>query len=148
MAQRKPALWCSVEVHAAVDGAEFPATREELLSRAYQRNAPEGVLVALSQLDATQVYADIGEVCADVEEHCSLQLVDAVRGLDFPASGQAIRKHAEATAAPPLLMQALSRISEHHVYATLAELCRAVPVLPPADAARGGADPPEGEPDQ
>ena len=72
MAQRKPALWCSVEVHAAVDGAEFPATREELLSRAYSRNAPEGVLVALSQLDATQVYADVGDVCADVEHYCSL----------------------------------------------------------------------------
>ena len=137
MAQRKPALWCSVEVHAAVDGAGFPATREELLSRAYSRNAPEGVLVALSQLDATQVYADVGDVCADVEHYCSRQLVDAVRGLDSPASGQAIRQHAEATAAPPLVRQALGRISQRHVYATLAELCRAVQVLPP-----------EGEPDQ
>jgi len=57
---------CSLDVYQALEGAAFPASREELLSYARSRDATPVAMAALAELPEGHTYGSIAEVCGSV----------------------------------------------------------------------------------
>ena len=120
------ALFCSTEIFQALDGMNFPATKEDLLDFAQFKDAREAVVVVLNVLDDKMVFRDISEVCENARAACNLQVIQALTGVSFPAQREDLLRWADRSNAPRTVIYALEALPSGYTYRDLDEVCKYV----------------------
>ena len=117
------ALFCSTEIFEALDGMNFPATKEDILEFAEFKDAREAVIVVLNNLDDQMIFHDVGEVCENARAACNLQVIQALSGVSFPAQREDLVRWAERANAPRTVIYALEALPSGYTYRSLDEVC-------------------------
>lgn len=120
------ALFCSTEIFEALDGMNFPATKEDILEFAQFKDAREAVVVVLNTLDDGMIFHDVSEVCENARAACNLKVIQALSGASFPAQREDLVRWAERSGAPRPVIYALEALPSGYTYRTLDEVCEYV----------------------
>lgn len=120
------ALFCSWDIFRALDGLKFPATKEEILAYASDRDAQESSIVALNQLQENLIYKDLGAVCENVKVICSLEIYRILQEFEFPAKKDKILAFAKGKDASGLAITILERLPEGGTFKSVDEVCSSV----------------------
>jgi len=119
-------LFCSTEIFEALDGINFPATKDDVLDFVQLKDAREAVVVVLNNLDDNKVFQDVSEVCENARTACNLQVMQALSGASFPAKRDDLLRRANQMAASPAVMQALEALPSTYTYRSRDEVCEYV----------------------
>lgn len=117
------ALFCSRDLFAALNGIDFPATKDDLRNYAETKDAPEAVVVMLNQLGDKSVFHDIGEVCENARIACNLEVMHALRDATFPATRDDVILLAKARQVSPAALHALEALPRSYTFQNLDEMC-------------------------
>lgn len=118
-------LYCSLEILQGLAGANFPASKTELLDYAKQHDAPEAAVVMLNQLEVT-TFQDIGDVCHNAGISCSIETADALAEVDFPATKEQLMRAAHAHGASDAVILALEALPDGLPFGSIEAVCNAV----------------------
>ena len=115
---------CSSGIFNALEGLTFPADKRKIISHACARDAAEAVVVGLNRLEAGVEYGGMGHVCENLTIVCSVEVYDALAGIEYPADKRSILTHARFRGATELAMAALGGLVAGYVYESIGEICR------------------------
>jgi hypothetical protein len=118
-------LYCSLEILQGLAGADFPASKTELLEYAKQHDAPEAAVVVLNQLD-DMTFADIGDVCHNAGIACSIETADSLAEVDFPATRVQLMEAARSHGASDAVLLALEALPDGLPFGGVEDVCNAV----------------------
>ena len=118
-------LYCSLEILQGLAGANFPASKTELLDYAKQHDAPEAAVVVLNQLDGT-TFQDIGDVCHNAGIACSIETADVLAEADFPANKIQLIEAARSHGASDAVLFALEALPDGLPFGGVEDVCNAV----------------------
>ena len=117
------ALYCNREIFETLEGLEYPATKEKILSHATKRDAPEAVVISLNSLPDGVEFGDIGAICDNVSIVCSLDVYRALEGIRFPATKAELLAYAVGRDSPESALAALRALPPRHKYMSISEVC-------------------------
>ena len=118
-------IYCSRELMTGLEGAQFPATKQQLLRFAMGRDVPEASIVALNELSDGVLFVDAGSVCHNVSIACSLEVYRTLAGFHFPGKQQALLQYAERNGASRLALNSLEELDGVHTYQSMHDVCSA-----------------------
>jgi hypothetical protein len=118
-------IYCNRELMSGLDGAMFPASKEQLLRYAEGRDVPEASIVALNELPDGVLFVDAGSVCSNVGVVCSLEVYRKLAGFQFPGKKDALVRFAEKNGASRLALNSLEELDASHNYQGIREVCSA-----------------------
>jgi hypothetical protein len=122
-------LYCSREIFQALDGLAFPASKEQIISHATERDAPEAVLISLNSLPDGISFDSPATMCDNVSIVCSLDVYRALEGIRFPATKAELLAYAVNRNAPESALSALRALPSRHKYLSIGEVCSNVLVV-------------------
>ena len=82
------ALFCSTEIFEALDGMNFPATKEDILDFAQFKDAREAVVVVLNTLDDSMIFHEYRKCAKTPELPATCRLSRRSRASRFLHSGR------------------------------------------------------------
>jgi hypothetical protein len=119
-------LFCSSDLFQALDGLAFPASKEEIVAYAEDRDALEASIVALNQLQEGVLYEDIGAICDNVKVVCILELYRFLEAFPFPGDREKLLAFAEEKGASEVTVAILEELPEGYAFRGIGEICEKV----------------------
>lgn len=116
-------LFCTQELFEALEGVQFPATKDDLLDYAEMKDAPEAVVVTLNGLRDDILYNSITAVCENARVACTYEIVKTLRDVQFPASREELIDCAQEQDAPSSTIHALEALPSKYSFGSLDEVC-------------------------
>jgi len=123
------ALYCSREIFQALEGLAFPSSKEQIISHATERDAPEAVVISLNSLPDGSSYESLAAICDNVSIVCSLDVYRVLEGIRFPATKAELLAYAVGRNAPEGALAALRALPSGHKYLSIGEVCSNVLVV-------------------
>lgn len=117
------AIFCNREIMDALRNIRLPKSKDEILAHISNNNISEASGIALNKLE-NKVYYSNDEICENIKIVCDLEIRDALKEMDFPATKNDILDYVRFRNHSDFVINSLEDLPEEYRFEGIADICR------------------------